>query len=215
MIPRPSRRLALAPAWLAIGLAVAPSVRAAVATMPFEEVRAGMQGTGRTVFHGSAVESFDVEILGTLPNVGPDQNLILARLSGGPLAETGVLAGMSGSPVTIDGKLVGAVAYSWGFAKDAIAGVTPIEEMLTVAALGEGESRRTGIAAPAFHQGRLHSAAALRTFLAGLSERVLPQRGQTMSVPLSVAGIDPQGLARVAPGLLRPLRSSRPLHDPM
>ncbi len=102
-------------------------------TMPFSEVRTGMRGTARTVFDGTTIESFDVEILGKLPNIGPRQNLILARCSGGPLARTGILAGMSGSPVTIDGRLVGAIAYSWGFSTEAIAGITPIEEMLEVA----------------------------------------------------------------------------------
>ena len=106
------------PAW------VAP-VAAASQVLPFEEVRAGMQGTGLTVFSGTEIESFDVEIVGTLANTGPDRNLILGRLSGGPLARTGVMSGMSGSPVYIDGKLIGAVAYSWGFSKEPIAGITP------------------------------------------------------------------------------------------
>ncbi|HXV77898.1 MAG TPA: SpoIVB peptidase S55 domain-containing protein, partial [Candidatus Polarisedimenticolaceae bacterium] len=93
-------------------------VAADLQTMSFDEVRAGMRGVGRTVFSGTEVTSFDVEVVGKLPNIGPDQNLILARCSGGPLATTGVLSGMSGSPVWIDGKLIGAVAYSWGFAKE-------------------------------------------------------------------------------------------------
>jgi hypothetical protein len=37
---------------------------------------------------------------------------------------------MSGSPVYIDGKLVGAIAYAWSFAKEPLGGVTPIETML-------------------------------------------------------------------------------------
>ena len=61
---------------------------------------------------------------------GPNRNLILARLEGGPLAKTGVAAGMSGSPVYIDGRLIGAVSYSIGsFPTEAIAGITPIAEM--------------------------------------------------------------------------------------
>ena len=48
---------------------------------------------------------------------------MVARLSGGPLATTGVIQGMSGSPVYIDDRLLGAVSYSLGsFSKDAIAG---------------------------------------------------------------------------------------------
>ena len=32
---------------------------------------------------------------------------------------------MSGSPVYIDGKLVGAIAYAWAFAKEPLAGCHP------------------------------------------------------------------------------------------
>lgn len=101
--------------------------------LPLKDVRAGIPCEGRTVFAGSRVEPFQCEILGVLENVGPNQSIILARLSGGPLAETGVLQGMSGSPVYSAGRLVGAVAYSFPFAKAAIAGIRPIEEMLRAA----------------------------------------------------------------------------------
>src|SRR5512139_2158270 len=93
-------------------LAVLLVAGAASATelLPLSEVRPGMQGVGRTVFEGARVDEFGVRILGVLENaVGPRQSLILARLEGGPLAQTGVIAGMSGSPVFVDGKLVGAV----------------------------------------------------------------------------------------------------------
>ena len=105
---------------------------AAAATMPVEDVKPGMRGVGRTVFHGNKVEDFNVEILGVLENLGPKQSVILARLSGGPLERTGVMQGMSGSPVYIDGKLVGAVALTFAFSKDPIAGIRPIREMLEV-----------------------------------------------------------------------------------
>ena len=49
---------------------------------PLSEVRAGQQGVGKTVFQGTQIEEFGVEILGVLENVGPKQSLILARLSG-------------------------------------------------------------------------------------------------------------------------------------
>jgi hypothetical protein len=100
--------------------------------LPFKDVSPGMKGVGRTVFKGTTVEEFSVEIIGTMENVLPKKNLILARLDGGPLRDTGIMEGMSGSPVYIDGKLVGAVAYSWGFAKEPICGITPIEEMLAI-----------------------------------------------------------------------------------
>ena len=99
--------------------------------MPVSEIRTGMTGVGRTVFQGSELQDFKVHVLGVLRNVqGPRRNLILARLEGGPLAQTGVAQGMSGSPVYIDGRLIGAVSYSIGaFSKEPIAGITPIEEM--------------------------------------------------------------------------------------
>ncbi|MCX7603172.1 MAG: hypothetical protein N2036_03770 [Bryobacteraceae bacterium] len=109
--------------------------------LPLREVRAGIPCTGRTVFQGSRVEEFRCEILGVLENVGPNQSIILARLSGGPLEQTGVLQGMSGSPVYSNGRLVGAVAYSFPFAKAPIAGIRPIEEMLRAA-----PSARAGVA---------------------------------------------------------------------
>jgi hypothetical protein len=100
--------------------------------MPLKEVRAGMRGIGKTVFADSKVEEFPVEILGVMENLGPKQSIILARLGGAQVERTGVMQGMSGSPVYIDGRLVGAVALAFPFAKEPIAGVRPIEEMLDV-----------------------------------------------------------------------------------
>ena len=100
---------------------------------PLSDVRPGLKGVGRTIFEGDRIDEFQVEILGVLKNaIAPQRDLILARLSGGPLATTGVISGMSGSPVYVDGKLVGAVSRSFPLSKDAIAGITPIEEMLSV-----------------------------------------------------------------------------------
>jgi hypothetical protein len=112
-----------------------------------KDLRPGMRGTGRTVFSGNHIDEFQVEILGVLDNIGPKESLILARLSGGPLEHAGVLQGMSGSPVYIDGKLVGAVAMAFPYAKDPIAGIRPIEDMVRqprVAAAGG--ARRAQIA---------------------------------------------------------------------
>lgn len=105
--------------------------------MLLDEVQPGMTGVGVTVFEGVAREEFTVHVLGILRNVtGPRRSLILARLEGGPLAETGVIQGMSGSPVYIDGRLVGAVSYALGqFPKEPIAGITPIADMIEAVSL--------------------------------------------------------------------------------
>ncbi|NWG13620.1 MAG: hypothetical protein HXY20_08810 [Acidobacteria bacterium] len=95
-----------------------------------ENVKPGMKGFGKTVFQGSKPVDFDAEIIGVLRGVGPGTSAVLARLSGGALANTGVFEGMSGSPVYVEGKLLGAIAFSFQFAKEAIAGITPITQMV-------------------------------------------------------------------------------------
>ncbi|NYF80006.1 SpoIVB peptidase S55 domain-containing protein [Granulicella arctica] len=101
---------------------------------PLAEVKRGQMGIAYTVFEGVLPEPMQVEILGVLKNaLGPERDLILARLKGTKPEYTGVVAGMSGSPVYIDGKLVGALSYRIGqFSKEPIAGITPIEQMLDV-----------------------------------------------------------------------------------
>ena len=123
----------------AISLSVLTALVAATAaaeTMPLSQVQKGMRGYGVTVFEGNQLEKFDVEILGVLRNIGPGQNLILAKVDSPMVQRAGVIAGMSGSPVYVDGKVIGALAYSWQFAKEPVAGITPIEEMLKIADLG-------------------------------------------------------------------------------
>ncbi len=121
-------------------LILAASAFAQMPIFPLKDVRAGQRGIGKTVFSGNKIDEFQVEILGVLENVGPRQSVILARLSGGPLDKTGVMQGMSGSPVYIDGRLAGAVALAFNFAKEPIAGIRPIEEMLAVGQAAAKES---------------------------------------------------------------------------
>ena len=108
---------------------------------PLEDVHAGLKGTARTVFTGTEPEDFGVEILGVLQGFpAPRQSAIIARLSGANVARTGVFAGMSGSPVFIDGRLVGAIAFSFPFAKEPICGITPIQQMIDIFARQTGTS---------------------------------------------------------------------------
>ena len=130
-----------------LALAALTGVSAQSETFPVDELSPGMVGTGRTVFAGDHLEEFEVHILGVMRSViGTRRDLVLARLEGGPLAETGVIAGMSGSPVYIDGRLLGAVSYSLGnFATEPIAGITPIGEMRDAAALTSARLRATQV----------------------------------------------------------------------
>ncbi len=98
--------------------------------IPLVEVRAGMKGYGLTVFQGTKPERFAVSVISVLHNFLPKQDVILIQSDDPRLLHSGIVAGMSGSPIYLEGRLAGALAYGWQFAKDPIAGVTPIESML-------------------------------------------------------------------------------------
>ncbi len=122
--------------WLAAAL-VALAIVQATSVLPaktdffrVEDVRPGMKGIGKTCFRGTKPEEFQVEILGVLHGINPGASAVLAKFSGEFLDKTGIFEGMSGSPVFIDGKLLGAVAFSYSFAKEAIGGITPITQMV-------------------------------------------------------------------------------------
>jgi hypothetical protein len=182
---------------LAWGAVVFRAPAAASRYMPITEVQPGMTGTGRTVFQGSAIEEFQVQILGVVrSNIGPQRDLILARLSGGPLAKTGVIAGMSGSPVYIDGRLVGAVSYSLGtFATEPIAGITPIAEML--------EATTRGSAAPAARPAPIPMGSNLTALTTAFADMLRPVQA---FVPLAwPAGAGTAAAAAGEPAALRPI----------
>jgi hypothetical protein len=185
------------------------SLPAAPPYYPIDQVKPGMVATGYTVWEGAKVEQFKANILGVLRNViGPRRDLILARLEGGPLAQTGVIAGMSGSPVYIDGQLVGAVSYSLGaFSKEPLAGITPIAEMIDAAAL---ESPR-----PPMMRARLETPVTRESLSAAMSASLFWMRPfadrpgdvqvlgsgvnsqiatllRPIATPLSMGGFDPQ-----------------------
>jgi hypothetical protein len=182
--------------------------------MPVGEIRAGMVGEGVTVFEGTRRDTFKAHILGVMQNVmGPRRSLILARLEGGPLAQTGVIAGMSGSPVYIDGRLIGAVAYSLGsFSKEPIAGITPIDEMTDLAAPGPSRAATTPVAfeLPLSHDGMarvLRDAFARAAFAARPDDvRVTAGEGlarfsvglRPIATPLSVGGLEPHAMGTLA-----------------
>ncbi|HEY8667554.1 MAG TPA: hypothetical protein VIL86_12870, partial [Tepidisphaeraceae bacterium] len=105
--------------------------------MRVSEVKIGMKGYGLSVFKGTKIERFEVEVLSVLKNFNPKCDVILIKCSGANLEHTGSIAGMSGSPVYLkdeQGKerMIGAFAYGWPLMKDPVAGVQPIEYMLAI-----------------------------------------------------------------------------------
>ncbi len=191
---------------------------------PLRDVHPGLRGVGRTVFSGDRVEEFQVEILGVLRNTGPKQTIILARLSGGPLAETGIMQGMSGSPVYIEGKLLGAVALGFPFSKEPIAGIQPVETML------EGSGLSSPVAATHDSLPQQESAASWDWYRSVFNFQALPiSRSSSLStpygsldqllVPVSFSGFTPATLQTLAKpfrdlgfGLLSGLSGGTPAH---
>jgi len=142
-----------------------------VPIMKSSELKRGMKGYGLSVFSGVATERFDVEVRGVIKNAFADGDMIIVEATHPIITGHGVIAGMSGSPIFIDDKLVGALAYWWGFSVRGICGVTPIENMLEVYDLVSEESKVSPDEYPAnFSQWPEASAA----FAANLPDRMRP-----------------------------------------
>lgn len=155
-------------------------------TLPVAEIRAGMKGYGRTVFQGGKIERFDFEVLGVQRNAAPGKSRIMVRASGGPLTDTGILAGMSGSPCYIDGKLIGALSTGILFEKEAIGGITPIAEMLDqLRDIPETPPSRTPLILP-----KLEPPKVLKAALSGqmLDFRTLMGEPDPQAMPMSIVG---------------------------
>ena len=114
---------------------VGPALHAADPEIfPLSQVQPGMKGEAYTIFAGDQIEKFDLVVIGVMPNfLAPKESIILVQLIGPKVEHTGVVAGMSGSPVYINGKLAGALSLKLGqFSKEPLAGVTPIENILSL-----------------------------------------------------------------------------------
>jgi len=180
-------------------------------TMPFSQVKAGMKGYGLTVFEGSKVERFDVEIVGVLNNIGPGQNLILARVDSPVVRRAGVLAGMSGSPIYIDGKVIGALAYAWQFAKEPVAGITPIDEMLKIAQADASSGDGVLAAATPRMTGAEFLQAIATRKMDSIFDKIVGDLGakqvstlgaaKRIALPVSMAAFAPETIARFSPYL--------------
>ena len=189
------------------------------AFFPLSEIKPGMRAISRTVFSGSEPEEFEVEILGVLPGfIGPKQPAIIGRLRGANAERTGVFAGMSGSPVYINGKLVGAISFSFPFSKEPIAGITPIQSMIDIFAQSnaapanqaEIESKSfsfTELASADYKSNLPQPAFSSAPFLANVPPTsplvgLLGQQFAPIATPLVFSGIRQETLNQFAPQLV-------------
>lgn len=115
---------------------VAPvSAYAADPILPLADVQVGAHCTGLTVVRGTAVSSFDVEVLDVIGADRPQTARILVRVSGPAVDATGVGPGFSGSPVLCPGadgvsRTMGAISETIGEYGGKTVLTTPIEAML-------------------------------------------------------------------------------------
>ncbi len=181
---------------------------------PLAEIRPGLKGTSRTVFKGTKSEEFNVEILGVVPGaIGPKQDMIIGRISGGEADRTFVFAGMSGSPVYVDGKLVGAISYSFPFAKEPICGITPISQMIDIFEQRRNENVRSAepravsfaeLAATNWNP-ELPTVRAAGGLLAPGNPAMAAVAGQAfqpIATPIAFSGFSPETLKVFAPQLI-------------
>ena len=108
--------------------------------MSVDDVRIGMKGYGLTVFHGTKIEPFNVEVVSIVPNAVPTRSVVWMRCTDDRMIESGPVQGMSGSPIFLwddegpheighGGKLIGAFAFGYSESQQCIVGVQPIEYM--------------------------------------------------------------------------------------
>ena len=170
--------------------------------VPVADLSPGDMATGWTVVEGTDPVSFDVEILGVLPDgIAPGVDFILVQVSGDVIDETGGIAfGFSGSPVYIGGDLVGSVSYGFFGADQTFGGVTPAESMVKLfdypdgtAALGATATRQATFANRVRLSDTLRTQAA-RTADASVSE--IPTTAEPLRVPVAVSGLNRRGFKR-------------------
>jgi hypothetical protein len=168
------------------------------AIFPLRDIHPGMNGVMYTIFSGDQIEQVNLTVIGVLRNaIGPKEDIILVKLEGSEVDKDGVVAGMSGSPVYFDGKLAGALSLKIGtFTKDAIAGVTPIQNMLDIEKALPNSAR-----APTSSETGMpttESAALVPTF----PNQVALGSGNFLTpieTPLIFSGVSPETLAYFAP----------------
>lgn len=94
------------------------------------DLKIGMKGYCITVFHGTDIDTFDVEIIDIMKD--SNMEMILVKCFGENIEKTGVAAGMSGSPVYFQGKLAGSLSYTWDNLKEPVGGVIPIKRIVQI-----------------------------------------------------------------------------------
>lgn len=178
------------------------------------QITRGMRAVGKSVFAGATITSFNLEIIDVMHKANSGGDMILARVLDGPVVkrQSGIIGGMSGSPVTINGKLIGAIAYGWGFMREPICGITPIRDMLEAldivntpapqeGALPRTSGERWASATPLTVGGRTYRAAQVVAPGGQCAPDTIPLR--LVGPIICASGLGPQAMAMLQ-GKLKP-----------
>ncbi len=166
------------------------------------EVKPGMEAYCLTDYGDAGIEKFELKVLDVVYEMDPGHDAILVMGMDERFKHTGPVGGCSGSPVYIDGRLAGALAFGWSFAKDPLYGVTPIREMLAV-----GKTNATMMAKGARRQSAFAFDFSKPIDLAQVSEQVLnrrligpinPNGASALPCPLLISGIPTQACQELA-----------------
>lgn len=167
--------------------------------IPATELKPGMKGYALSVFKGTKIEKFGVEILGVLDKANNGQDWILFRATSGTPVTRGlnIASGMSGSPVYINGRLAGAIAASIPFSKDPVGLITPIQDMFD-AWSPDLPAKPSSMSATAATDS---SSGATNRFSFGGGFGVRSESFQPLDIPIAVSGVSSQGVRRLQDAL--------------
>jgi len=177
--------------------------------MGIEEIHPGMTGYGKTVYEGTKIVTFDIKVIGVLRRLDYDLDMILIRVTSGPVVERKLqsVEGMSGSPIYINNRLIGAYAYGWNFENEPIAGVTPIADMLEDAQPGSTPYRHSGTLVPLNGKLKVGKSFITRVAVAPTRREALQLRAQSTPDTLVLAPVStPMFVTGISSGMLKALR---------
>ena len=111
--------------------------------IPLDEVRVGMRGYGVSVFHGTRIEPFPVEVRSVVRGSTPGRAVVWVSCTDERMQKYGPVQGMSGSPIYLwdegeegtdgeGGRLLGAFAFGYPMTNECMVGVQPIGYMREV-----------------------------------------------------------------------------------
>ena len=97
-----------------------------------DEIEPGMEAYCLTEYSSVGIEQFSMDVIDIVRDLDVGKDVIIVKGTDEEFIRTGPVAGCSGSPVYINGRLAGALAFTWTYSTEPLYAATPIEEMLRI-----------------------------------------------------------------------------------